>query len=155
MAMTSQSSLPSQPVLLYDGTCGFCARSVQFILSAERTQRTLSFATLGGQVGDVIRKEFPETAGEDSVVLYLPPTPGRPARALLRSAAALEVARYLGGKWRTLAVIAMLVPRPLRDVVYDLIARHRHRIAGAQVCLLPTEEERGRFLDADEPGHRS
>jgi predicted DCC family thiol-disulfide oxidoreductase YuxK len=113
----------------------------------------LSFATLGGQVGDAIRKEFPEAAGEDSVVLYLPPTPGRPARVLVRSAAALEVARYLGGKWRTLAAIATLVPRPLRDLVYDLIARHRHRIAGAQVCLLPAEEERGRFLDAQEPGH--
>lgn len=135
-----------RPVLLYDGTCGFCARSVQFVLDAERSSHTMFFATLDGTFGTDVRGRFPLIAGADSVILYLPATGDTSERALIRSDAALWVARYLGGKWRVLAAIARVVPRPIRDAVYDLIARHRHQIAGAESCLLPTPAQRARFL---------
>jgi predicted DCC family thiol-disulfide oxidoreductase YuxK len=69
-------------------------------------------------------------------------------RVFVRSAAALRVARYLGGMW-TFALAAWLVPRTLRDAAYDVLARHRHRLPGAaDACFVPAPEERARFLDA-------
>ena len=134
-------------VLLYDGTCGFCAASVQFVLRHER-RATLRFATLEGPLGEGARRSHPELAGVDSVV-WVEPARGR---VLVRSDAALAVAAYLGGPWRALAALGRLVPRRLRDAVYDLIARNRYRIAGrVEACPVPTPEQRGRFIDGPGP----
>lgn len=134
------------PVLLYDGTCGFCARSVQFVLSHERPGGTLRFARLEGPLGTALRSRHAELAAIDSVLWYEPATTSSPEQLLWRSGGALRVARYLGGVWALLASLGALVPRPLRDAVYDWIARHRHELA-ADACLLPTPEQRARFLD--------
>ena len=136
-----------RPILLYDGTCGFCASSVQFVLNRERLSRSLLFATLDGEVGRNIRAAFPETAGVDSIILYKPQSASGAARVMVRSDAALWVASYLGGTWRTLSIMGRLFPRVLRDAVYRFIATHRHKIAGAESCLVPRPEERARFLD--------
>ena len=67
--------------------------------------------------------------------------------ALIRSAAGLRIAHYMGGVWR-LAALAWIVPRPLRDAAYDFIARHRHRLVGGrEQCYVPSAAVRGRFLD--------
>lgn len=137
------------PVLLYDGTCGFCAASVSFILRHER-DNTLGFATLEGSVGAEIRRRHRDLAAIDSMVWVDPPAGGQPERALVRSAAALRVAHYLGGPWR-LALVTRLLPTRLRDLVYDWVARHRHRIAARSDCLLPTAAQRARFLDLELP----
>jgi predicted DCC family thiol-disulfide oxidoreductase YuxK len=72
---------------------------------------------------------------------------GAPERVVVRSAAALRVAGYLGGAW-TLARAAWLVPRPLRDAAYDLLARHRHHLpGGSDACFVPAPEAKARFLD--------
>jgi predicted DCC family thiol-disulfide oxidoreductase YuxK len=134
------------PVLLYDGTCGFCAESVQLVLRHDRRQ-TLRFAALQGAYGAEVRARHPELAQTDSVVWVDPAERGRPERVLVRSDAALRVAAYLGG-WFHAARIAAVLPRPLRDAAYNLIARHRHRLAGdGPSCLVPAPEVRERFLD--------
>ena len=132
------------PVLLYDGTCGFCAESVQLVLRHDR-RGTLRFAPLQGALGVAVRSSHPELDGVDSMVWVEPEGAG--SRVLTRSDAGLRIARYLGGWWR-LAGAARLVPRPLRNAAYDLIARHRHRLlAGGPSCLVPAPEDRARFLD--------
>lgn len=134
------------PVLLYDGTCGFCAESVQLVLRHDR-RRTLRFASLQGAFGADVRARHPALAGADSVAWLEPASPGRAERVLLRSDAALRVAGYLGG-WFHLARLAAILPRPLRDAGYDLVARHRHRLSGdGPSCLLPAPDARARFLD--------
>ena len=138
--------IAGHPVLLYDGTCGFCAESVQLVLRHDR-RRTLRFAALQGQFGEAVRARHPELRRIDSVVWVDPAASGKPGRVLVRSDAALQVARYLGGWWRLLEV-GRLVPRPVRDAAYDLIARHRHTLSGGgPACLVPAPEERERFLD--------
>lgn len=133
---------PDPAVLLYDGTCGFCAESVQLVLRHDR-RRTLRFASLQGAFGTAIRASHPELEGVDSVI-WVEPGAGR---VLVRSDAALRVARYLGGWW-SLALVARALPRPVRDAGYDLLARHRHRLlADGPHCLVPAPEERERFLD--------
>jgi predicted DCC family thiol-disulfide oxidoreductase YuxK len=136
---------PPGPVLLYDGTCGFCADSVQLVLRHDR-RGILRFAALDGVFGQAVRARHPELAQVDSVVWYEPARAGASERILTRSAAALQVARYLGGAWR-FAAPARLIPRVFRDALYDLVARHRHSLGGgAQRCLVPSPDQRARFL---------
>jgi predicted DCC family thiol-disulfide oxidoreductase YuxK len=139
----------AQPtVLLYDGTCGFCARNIQFVLHRERGRHTLHFASLQSPVGAEVRARHPDLAAVDSVFWLEPADGDRPERVLVRSAAVLRVLTYLGGMWGALARLGALVPRSLRDAVYDFVARHRHQIIRADPsCLLPTPEQRARFLD--------
>lgn len=70
---------------------------------------------------------------------------------LTRSAAGLRVAAYLGGFWR-LALILWIVPRPIRDWGYDMVARHRHLLTRASArCVVPPPEARERFMDTEPP----
>ena len=142
--------LPDGDLLLYDGSCGFCARSVQFVLHMEEKRGrggAMMFATLAGPYGAEVRRRFPSAANADSVILYQSSGSTHGERALVRSDAALAVGSYLGGSFKLLASVARIFPRTLRDMVYRLIAKHRHQVAGA-ACLLPTEQQRSRFLDA-------
>ena len=136
------------PVLLYDGTCGFCAESVQLVLRHDR-HRTLRFAALQGEFGVSVCGRHPELHTIDSIVWVEDLNDAAGGRVLVRSDAALRVARYLGGWW-TLALACRIVPRALRDGAYDLIARHRHRLLGTGPhCLVPSPDVRERFLDLD------
>jgi predicted DCC family thiol-disulfide oxidoreductase YuxK len=137
-------SSQQQPVLLYDGACGFCNATIQFILKGDR-RGTLAFASLSSPYATRALAAYPELRGTDSMVWLESPD----ARPLTRSAAGLRIATYLGGFWR-LTLIFWVVPGPIRDWVYDLIARHRHRLMrGAPRCVVPPPDARGRFLDDD------
>jgi predicted DCC family thiol-disulfide oxidoreductase YuxK len=136
---------PNGPLLLYDGSCGFCAGTVQFVLRHDVRARTLKFASLQGPTGTAVRGRHPQLASADSVVWLDGMNDAAP---LVRSAAALRVMRYLGGAWGALATIAGVVPRGVRDWGYDLVARHRHRLSvDGAACVIPTAEERERFID--------
>lgn len=134
-------------MLLYDGSCGLCARSVQFVLQHEGAPHSLRFATLQGPHGRRALAAHPALAGVDSVVWVEPSGDGN-GRVLVRSDAVLAVLDYLGGRWRWLARIGRLVPRVSRDALYRVVAHNRHRLFGRdQSCLLPTPEQGRRFLD--------
>lgn len=134
-------------MLLYDGTCGFCADSVQLVLRHDR-RGTLRFASLQGAFGQAVRARHPELARADTVIWFEPASSGRDERVLLRSDAALQVAAYLRG-WFHLTRVARVLPRPLRDAAYDLVARHRHQLSGdGPSCLVPGPDVRARFLDS-------
>src|SRR5689334_14181764 len=93
------SALLTSPILLYDGTCGFCAESVQFVLERDPAG-TLRFAALDSATGRDILERHPEVRGFDSV-LYVEPADGtNPERVFAHSNAALRVAAYLGDSWR-------------------------------------------------------
>jgi predicted DCC family thiol-disulfide oxidoreductase YuxK len=133
------------PILLYDGTCGFCAESVQLVLRHDRL-KTLRFASLQGEFGRAIRAAHPGLDRVDSMVWVEPEPGGGPGRVLVRSDAGLRIARYLGGWWR-LALPGRMIPRRVRDAAYDFIARHRHRLGDSgPSCLIPAPEVRERFL---------
>jgi predicted DCC family thiol-disulfide oxidoreductase YuxK len=134
------------PLLLYDGTCGFCARSVQFVLRHERRSRTLRFARLEGPTGVALRARRPELAGVDSLVWLEPASSDRAEQVWVRSRGARAVGHYLGGVWRALAALGALVPARVLDAGYDWVARHRRELA-RDACVLPTPEQRHRFLD--------
>jgi predicted DCC family thiol-disulfide oxidoreductase YuxK len=135
-------------LLLYDGTCGFCARSVQFVLRHERRRRSLRFASLQSRAGTDVRERHPELHDVDSVIWLDPGNESRAERLYVRSAAVLHVLRYLGGPWRLLAALGALVPSAIRDAAYNFVALHRQRLAGGgPACLLPTAAQRTRFVE--------
>jgi predicted DCC family thiol-disulfide oxidoreductase YuxK len=126
------------PLLVYDGSCGFCSRSVQFILRHER-RHDLRFVTRDSPFGQELRRRFHLQKVES--MLWIAGD-----EAAIESSAVLRAARYLGGIWSALAAIGSLVPAPLRNWGYRLIARHRRRLSAATSCLVPTPEQRERFL---------
>ena len=134
------------PVLLYDGLCGFCNGTVQFILRHDR-RGTLKFATLQGDFARDVIARHPELVAVDSLVLVGRDTASGTERVFARSEGALEVARYLGGAWHLARVVA-IVPRFLRDWAYDAFARIRYRVFGRyDTCPIPTPDQRARFID--------
>ena len=137
------ANLPvSRPVLLFDGQCTLCDRSVQFILDREADSR-LAFASLQSTVG---RRLLDRAQGEVPDSLVLVDDEG----VHTRSEAALRVAGYLHRPWKWLR-LARWVPMPVRDRAYDVVARNRYRWFGTRdECRIPTPDLRARFLDADE-----
>ena len=127
-------------ILLFDGVCNLCHGTVQWVIARD-PQARFRFASLQSDAGRALlaRHGLPDGA-LDTVVLV------DGAARFTKSDAAIEVARRLGG-WYRLAVLARLVPRPLRDAVYDWVARNRYaRWGKSDACWVPTPELRERFL---------
>jgi predicted DCC family thiol-disulfide oxidoreductase YuxK len=140
----SESS-QDHPLVLFDGTCNLCNGAVQFVLARDRHAR-FRFASLQSAAAKQALAAAGVTAAlPDSIVVV------HRGRVRVKSGAALAIARGLRFPWPLLSVF-WLVPFPLRDLIYDWIARNRYRWFGKRdVCWVPTKELRARFLDAGEP----
>ena len=139
---TSKPSIPrDKPILLFDGVCNLCNGSVLWVIRRDPAGR-FRFASLQSEVGRQLLAEagLPPSA-LSTVVLYAD------GRFYTRSDAALGVLARLGSPWSWLAVFR-LVPRALRNRLYDWIAGNRYRWFGKkESCMIPTPELRNRFLD--------
>ena len=129
------------PLLLYDGSCGFCSWWVRQVLRRDRRRR-FRFAALASAVGrEILLGASLPPEYDDSIVLRR--TDGG---VFTKSGAVLRAAIDLGWPWRLLGLF-LAVPRPARDVVYDLVARRRKSIVLAgHSCPLPSTAEREQFL---------
>ena len=128
----------ARSVLLFDGVCTLCIGSVRFIIERD-SAGTFQFAPLQSTTARRLLHGAAQPL-PDSFVLV------ENGRLFTRSTAALHVARGLGWPW-SLAYVGIIVPRPLRDWVYDLVARNRYRWFGkSDVCMVPTADIRSRFL---------
>ena len=134
------------PILLYDGVCSVCDATVQAILRHDR-RGLMRFAALESHYGEAVKIRHPELCGVDSLVVVERVAGTDAERVFVRSSAALRVAAYLGGWWRLLLVFG-LVPRAMRDWLYDAFARNRYRLFGkVDRCRLPAADVRARFID--------
>lgn len=134
----------NNPVIFYDGVCGFCNRSVRIILAHDR-DGVFRFAPLQSSFGQALMRRHPQLLGIDSIVLL--ETQNGIERVSIKSDAVLRVAALLGGGWRVF-LLARLIPVRFRNLFYDLFARNRYRLFGKyEVCPLPSQEVRERFLD--------
>jgi predicted DCC family thiol-disulfide oxidoreductase YuxK len=133
---------PRTEYLFYDGHCGLCHRAVKFVLKHDRSGRAFRFAPLQGETFAARVAAERRVGLPDSVVVLT-----SDGAILVRSAAFLYVLRRLGGGWVVLASVLGVIPRGLRDFVYDLVARVRYRVFGRQddVCPIVPAELRARF----------
>ena len=146
----SSDALPGhqRPVILFDGICNLCNSAVQWVIEHD-PEGHFAFASLQS---DAARGELEKVMGAkeiealpDSIVLV--DSDG----VHVRSEAALRIARELGSPF-VLIALGFVLPRPIRDAVYRLIARNRYRWFGRRdTCMRPTPDIAARFLDADEP----
>jgi predicted DCC family thiol-disulfide oxidoreductase YuxK len=136
----------TQPVLLYDGVCALCNHAVKFVLARD-PDGSMLFAPLHGEYAQAVLARHPELRRVDSLILVAHDAEGA-EKTHVRSAAALEVAAYLGGGWGLLRRLLSVIPRPIRDSGYDIIARHRYRTFGRlESCPVPDPATKARFLD--------
>lgn len=129
------------PVLLFDGVCNLCNATVRTVVRYD-DRGVFRFAPLQSPVGEeLLRRHGLPTDEYDSVVLV------EAGKTYIRSTAALQVCRRLGLPWSLLASL-FVVPAPLRDPFYDLIARTRYRLFGrTDECQVPSPEVRERFAE--------
>ena len=132
---------PGREILFYDGHCGMCHGFVRFLLAKDRAGAFV-FAPLQGDTFVATVPEAERAKLPDSMMIRT-----ADGRLLVRSDAALHVLDTVGGRWRTLATLLRLVPRPVLDTAYRAVAAIRHRIGPPppSVCPLVPAELRERF----------
>lgn len=128
-------------IILYDGVCGFCNETVQFILTKDLKQ-SFYFAALQSPAAENLLTRHPEIPHDLDTLILL-----EGERAYIRSDAALRIASRLSGVWSMLRFLK-IIPRPIRDFFYRAFARRRYRWFGLlDACPLPSAETRSRFLN--------
>lgn len=133
-------SLPDGKVIVFDGVCLLCNRSVAFVLAHDR-EKKFRFTTMQSTAGSaLLRAHGLDPADPLSFLLV------DDGIAYTDSDAAIRVITGCGGAWYLLGVLR-LVPRFLRDAVYRWVARNRYRWFGRrETCLMPSPELQSRFL---------
>jgi predicted DCC family thiol-disulfide oxidoreductase YuxK len=131
---------PDDDVILFDGVCIFCSRWVRFVASRD-TARRFRFTPIQSDYGTRLAQAFgidPDDPDTNAVI--------HGGEAFFKSDAALTVLSLLRG-WGWVRVL-FAVPKPLRNAVYNLVARNRYRIFGKyDACVVPDAELRARVIE--------
>lgn len=129
------------PVILFDGVCNLCNGSILFILNRDPSG-IFRFAPLQSETGKDLLSKFDLPNDKlDSIILV------ENNEYYLRSTAALKILQRLGALWKIVYVF-MLVPRPVRDYIYDIVARNRYKWYGKRAeCMIPSSDIESRFLE--------
>ncbi len=133
-------------IVLYDGVCGLCNRLNQFLLKRD-THDCFRFASLQSKFAqDLLKRHGADARDLDTV--YVAIDYGQPnERLLARSDAILHLLTQLDGIWNW-ARAGHVLPKALRDGIYEIVARNRYRVFGKhESCLLPEPKHRRKFLD--------
>ncbi len=139
--MTSVAN--KRPILLFDGVCNLCTGSVRFVIQRD-SEKQFRFASLQSSIAKELLGSDGDKEADHLESIVLIDDDG----IWHRSTAALRTAGRLSGLWPLLQVF-MIVPRPLRDCVYDFIGTRRYRLFGrTDACWVPEQDVSDRFLDA-------
>jgi len=125
----------SEPaVLLMDGDCGLCTRSAVFLHPRLTDSNSMRFVAIESEEGQALISTFPEKYQQaDSVYLI------RNGRPYMRSAAAVRCLLYLKWHYKFLFPFAWVIPLPIRDVAYRIVAKYRMKFfAPPEVCIFPS-----------------
>lgn len=130
-----------RPVLLFDGVCNLCNGVVQFVIKRD-PQGKFRFSSLQSGTGQELLQKFdlPTTDFESFVLV-------EGNRYYRKSTAALRLFKKLGKGWQLLYAF-IIIPTPIRDWFYSLVANNRYKVFGrTDECWIPTPELKARFLD--------
>jgi predicted DCC family thiol-disulfide oxidoreductase YuxK len=131
-------------IIIFDGVCNLCNAAVRFIINRD-PQGKFAFTPMQGTLADeLIAKHGIPNVGEDTLLLI------KDNQYFVYSDAVLEIAKDLTGWWYLINLLKF-IPKPIRDYVYQLIARNRYRLFGQRAtCMVPSQDVRKRFLDTDD-----
>jgi predicted DCC family thiol-disulfide oxidoreductase YuxK len=126
-------------LVLFDGVCNLCNKAVRYI--AHRDKKDMfRFVPLQSNIAEQIRKDHRIPAHTDSVIYF------RRGKIYTHSTAALKIAKDLGGR-HCLWHLLMIIPKPVRDYFYDLIARKRYEWFGkTATCQIPDHSIKRKFM---------
>ena len=127
-------------IVFFDGVCNLCNGTVQFLIRKDKNQ-LLTFCSLQSERGaEAMKQAGNKSASPKSIILKAG------GKYYTKSTAVLKIAQALGGKWKLLYP-AILIPRPVRDLAYDLVAKNRYRWFGrSETCMVPDPSLATRFL---------
>lgn len=133
----NEKKLPDK-IVFYDGDCGFCNRSVNYVLKYDKS-KSIHYASLQSEITKQIflKHNWPEA---DLSTFYFM----QDGKLYQKSKAAFKVIRYFPWYMQWIQIFR-IVPIGIRDRVYDLIAKRRRRISKGY-CVMPAPEERELFL---------
>ena len=127
-------------IIIFDGICNLCEASVQFIIKRDK-QGKFRFAAAQTTAGQKLQEQYGIDALEDQTLVLI-----ENGSVYTRSRAAVRTARQLDGLWKLLSVF-WIVPKPIRDRIYSFIAQNRYYWFGKKdQCLIPSDENKNRFL---------
>ena len=130
-----------KPIVLFDGVCNLCNRSVQFILKRDK-KKLFQFASLQGKTGQELLRKFDLPTNDFNSFILLEGN-----KIYSRSGGVLRMLRRLGGGW-SLFYAFIIIPPFIRNAGYNWIARNRYRWYGKrEECWIPTADLKSRFLD--------
>lgn len=137
----------SNPIVLYDGVCGLCNRLVQFVLKNDRND-VFRFASLQSKLAEQILVRH-RLRSESLETVYVVLDYGlAEERVLSRLQAVVYVLQQLGGPLAYISAILRVLPAPVQNFLYGLVARNRYRVFGRyETCPLPDGDTRSKFLD--------
>lgn len=126
-------------IVLFDGECNFCDHSVQFIIKRDPNAH-YKFASLQSDIGQRLVESYQVPSNMDSLLLI------DGDHCYHQSTAALHICKHLSGGWKFFYYL-LIIPRPIRDKVYQWVAKNRYKWFGKKdQCMLPSPEIRKRFL---------
>ncbi len=131
----------NKKIILFDGVCNLCNGSVQFVIKRDKKD-IFRYAAIQSEIGQqLITERHIDTRQVDSIILIEPGV-----AYFTKSDAALEIAGELGGLWKVTSIFKW-IPKSIRDVIYDFVARNRYKWFGKQEsCMIPTPELKAKFL---------
>jgi predicted DCC family thiol-disulfide oxidoreductase YuxK len=136
-----EKDLSSHGIILFDGVCNLCNRAVQFIIPRD-PNRYFYYAAMQSDAGNQLLNQYHLSTKEINTVILI-----QNGKLYTKSTAALLVVRKLPGLWSILAIF-IVIPRFLRDPIYDWVARNRYKWFGQKTeCMMPTPETKTRFLE--------
>ncbi|MDQ0219821.1 thiol-disulfide oxidoreductase DCC family protein [Peribacillus cavernae] len=127
-------------IVLFDGICNLCNSSVQFILKRDPVAH-FKFGSLQSDLGQETIERYRLSKKLNSIVLI------ENDKSYTKSTAVLRICKNLKGAWKLVSILR-IIPRPIRDFFYDIIAKNRYKWFGKQdSCMLPSPEFKERFID--------
>jgi len=135
----------TKKIILFDGVCNLCNGAITFIIQRDKKD-IFRYALLQSEIGkELAAKHHIDIDKVDSIILVTED------KAYAKSTAALRIAKHLSAGWPLLSAF-LILPRFLRDAVYDFIARNRYKWFGKkEACMIPTPELKSKFLDYEQP----
>lgn len=134
-----KSLAKNHSIILYDGVCGFCDQSIQFILK-NKPDPSIRLVSFQSEMGKQLCQQF-YIKNMDAIVLIENDT------YYDKSTAVLKIIEKLQTRWQYLKYF-MVVPKFIRDIIYNFIAKHRYRLMGkAEQCRILTKQEKMYFLE--------